>query len=139
MDTWIAIAISSLALVVSALSLFLSRRTLMTEVITKQRMEWIHNVRGAVTEFVSACLQSTDKAEITVKKMRVELFLNYNNQDHLPLIEAMNDCCSCGEVTITYVEKVVESTQKLLNKSWRRMKIESGMSRNFEKKRDANI
>ena len=118
MGTWIALSISFLAFVLSVFNFFHSKRTLMTTVVTQQRIEWLENVRTVVAQFISAYLQTDDGNEIREKKMRVELYLNSYNKQHQPLLNAMDMCMANmqnSEKKIEYVNQLILETQKVLN------------------------
>lgn len=139
MIAWITTILSLLALIISILGFFLNKRTLLTEVITKQRIEWISNVRASITTFVSACLYEECEAAMLEAKARVELYLNQNNTEHLLLIEAMDNCIAVRENAKANINQVILAGQFVMNQSWKRMKRESGMSYRFEKIRDKGI
>ena len=140
---WITSGFSLLAIIISILSYTHNRRTLKTEIISKQRIDWINNVRSATTELVNTWLHEDDVLKTEEKKYRVELFLNPENKEHKRLIRLLNsDCfkdCADKSSKSKYIDEIVSETQALLNNSWRRMKIEAGMSKRFERKRDSKI
>ena len=89
-----------------------------------------------------AYLRENDICEILEKKYLVDLYLNPKNEEHLGLIEAMNKSLEIDfniDNKVAYLDKIINEAQILLNKSWRRMKIESDMSKGFEIKRDSKL
>ena len=139
MDNLIALIVSFTAIAFSVFSIFHNRRVIMTSVITKQRIEWITSLRAAVSNLVSAHLNSDTFATIMEKKIQVELLLNYENEAHSDLFKSLNEFIVNKGDRDKKMKNLVAETQNLIKVSWRRMKSEAHMSKKFEKKRDAEI
>lgn len=129
--------ISIVALLVSILNYFHTRQLMIVNSVSSKRIEWIHEVRIGVFEFVSACMRKDNDTAI-VKKTYLELFLNPSNPEHKGLLDTI-DKCICSNDIAENTKEVIKEAQILLNKNWRRLKYESGTTNRFEKHRDKNI
>ena len=138
-EAWLPIFISFISLIISLLGFFLNRRTLLTEVISKQRIEWISNLRVAIAEFVSAYLNKGNDPVFMDKKAGVMLFLNSKNDEHKQLLDAIKDCSINDKDKVMNVDKIVLAGQFVINRSWKRMKREAGIDKHFETIRDKKM
>lgn len=129
--------ISIVVLLVSILNYFHTRQLMIVNSVSSRRIEWIHEVRIVVSEFVTACLCG-DKDTALAKKIYLELFLNPSNNEHKNLLKEINNCINSNNIADD-AKAVVEEAQIMLNKSWRRLKYESGVTRRFEKYRDKQV
>lgn len=129
--------ISIIALLVSILNYFHTRQLMIVNSVSNRRIEWIHEVRIVVSEFVNACL-CEDKNTAIAKKIYLELFLNPSNPEHKGLLEEIEKSINPNGITDN-TKAVVKEAQILLSKNWRRLKYESGTTKRFEKYRDKRI
>jgi len=146
MALWIVPLISVLFVFLSSVLAYShNRRSLATTVITQQRVEWIDNVRAAVTDFVSTYLKENDKTILWEKKAQIELYLTPEvadseviNRSHQKVVTALEECIDnsqlCNELKVTHADKVVHETKMMLHIAWVIMKKEA-MTNHFEKKR----
>lgn len=133
----VSTGIALLAFLLSVLNYFHNKHIMIINALSGERMKWIHNVRFAVYEYVTACLNS-DNNTILIKKLQLKLYLNPQNNEHKDLINSVDNYV-VSENPKTHVENVVTEAQILLNKSWKRVKREAGVSKSFEIIRDRKI
>ena len=152
----VAIGISFSAIIVSFVSFYFnwrhSKTLVLADVITRQRIEWLGNVRTSITDFINACLFDDEIKNILEKKYRVELYLNPEKIEvsesiteaskqrdlHKALIISMNKCASIklehGDME-TAIEDVVAKAQDVLDMTWKIAKGEATFVRKEQTKK----
>lgn len=70
----ITILTSLLALIISLLTYFLTRKKLITETITKNRINWITEVRGYCAEFIGELTKDSPDLQ-NMKELKIKIML----------------------------------------------------------------
>ena len=129
----IAGAASIIALIVSLYNAATDKRRLVTETITKNRIEWLKEIRDMLAAFADAYrLRSHDKMESINDKL--ELFLNRKNQSYIKLLKAVNMCLQDDSFSLEHRDELIICSQKVLTDTWTRMKREAGIKKETEDK-----
>ncbi len=126
MEDYVSAIVASLAFVLSILNFFHSRRSLFVDTISKQRVDWITNIRVTVREFIYAYIDGDDANDLLKKKYAVELWLNSKSTEHAKLLGLL-DQCMMGDKNQkeANIQALIEETQHLLNLNWGKMKNEA--------------
>jgi len=124
--------VSSTAVLISIISLMLTKRQVITGVITKNRIEWINNVREHLMDFLEEYINEADKIKLRVIKSKIEMHIR-NDAIYKTLINNLSKCIDNLYNEADYGELVAEA-QIVLNKSWHRTKREAGIKKKEEKK-----
>jgi hypothetical protein len=136
MEIWITIIASILAASFSLLSYLHSRRVLASEILSKQRIEWMEKVRLALFDYISNMRNTRGSIEqVRLSQNKVELYLNPNNEDHKPILNTIKICSEKYGVNCeASIAKLVEEAQVLINIFWRVIKAEVGVADSIQKK-----
>ena len=98
-----------------------------TQAITVNRIEWIANVRKLIGEFLSAYMTGKSKKELNMLRMQIELYIR-KNSDYSRFSSALKKCCD-EDYTEDNLNELIEASQTVLHRVWRRIKIEGGQSK----------
>lgn len=130
----ISAAIAGVSAVIAAISVVAvyhqARRGWHVSVLAPQRLEWAENVRDAVVTFIGAFYNNED---LRIHRARIFLYLNPENKNHSPLIDAVNAICNGEGLEI---DKLIKITQELMRWNWWTAKSETEVSRSEEVQRD---
>lgn len=131
--TVISIILSILAFAMSVLNYALSRRRLVAEAIAENRMEWIKAVRELLNSFVESYLNKEDSLKLRIRKSKIDLYIKRGDPVYSGLDNILERCINTGYNEEDY-SKLIYECQQVLNTVWRRMKLESGISKKEESK-----
>ncbi|MDR3209434.1 MAG: hypothetical protein LBT36_02255 [Oscillospiraceae bacterium] len=136
---YISTVISVGSIILSIFSYRHAKNCLFAETVAKQRFLWIQDVRSKLNLFVEHYL-SVDTPQDTLlrAKYAVEFLLNRENDEHQALLSELNRCVA-ERNNDRHLDKLMEKSQFVLNRTWQRAKIEAGMSWSWEKSRDKRI
>ena len=128
---YITLISAVVAVIVSVFSLVESKRKLVLNAITANRIIWISEVREAVQEFLTEYLaQNDDKARLRETRVKIELYIS-GSETNTAFANNLEKC-SLSPFSENDYKKFVESAQDVLNGTWRRMKREAGISFSFD-------
>jgi hypothetical protein len=141
LQKYIPLFLSVIAMVITFLNYLHNKNSLTANLVPKNRLVWIEALRGVLYEFIECYLTPfTTREQLMVKYVRICMYLNCNNTEHKPLIEALKTCIDVGFEQRDYdIELIIKASQYVLNRSWKRFKIESKMSLRMEKRRDKQM
>lgn len=127
-----------LALGTSIWSIFLSKRSLISQNVSIRRFEWITEVRGIITEFISEYVENGNQNQKKLVKIysRLMLYLNPAHAVYAPLVNSLKACLSSDnqpETVYANCIEVLNGAQKALNTTWKRAKVETGIRVNERK------
>ena len=123
------VAISAIALFIAFYTAWISRRSVIANSISAQRIEWIGEVRNLIGDFASEYRNNpTNKNHLIELYTRIVLYFNPNSPDYIGIVDSMKACIDCREYSIDLYWNVISHGQTLLDISWRRMKREAGVS-----------
>lgn len=128
--TTVSITAAIISVITLIINYYQTKKSWYINIIAKERLEWTEHLRSAVLDFIAAFYNHKD---LRLYKDKVILYLNPANENHHQIIDDINDICS-GE--LTNINKLVITTQKLLNWNWREAKSETGITYWQEKHRD---
>lgn len=110
-----------------------SKRAVIAEAITKNRMTWIEEVRNLLSDFIAAYMQGNRKGELRILKARIELYCS-DGAEYSPMIESLHACCQDPAFDEKHCQALIENAQKVLNRVWIRVKVEGGITRKEEER-----
>lgn len=130
-----AVLVSIVSLVIT---LFINKKKIKTETITKNRIEWINSVRGLIMDFLDVYMdESIDSLEkrtrLSLIKYKISLYLRSNVKSYDNLIKSLNKCIENGYEK-NFCDALIEKSQNVFSEVWIRAKIESGISTKENKK-----
>lgn len=145
----ITILTSLLALIISLLTYFLTRKKLITETITKNRINWITEVRSYCAEFIGELTKDSPDLQ-NMKELKIKIMLYgrrglgekgpydslFNNiSKAINIVEQSNTT----ETKEQIISVLIGSSQAVLNDVWWRMKREVGITKKTDKKIEKEI
>lgn len=110
-----------------------SKRAVIAEAITKNRMAWIEEVRNLLSDFIAAYMQGDRNDETRLLKARIELYCS-DGGEYSPMLESLHACCQDPGFDEKHCQALVESAQKVLNRVWIRIKAEGGITKKKEER-----
>lgn len=117
-----------LALLISLYSAWISKRGVVTEAISSNRIEWVGNVRKLLFSFLAEYRKALPDSEILINVYtQIVLYCNPQGDTYKGLITAMKCGINTGYSDECYWS-IVREGQKVLDSSWRRMKREAGVT-----------
>lgn len=130
----IATAISILAFAVSVFNLLLDRRRLKTDAITRNRIDWIKEVRDLIWQFVTICWEHPEDVNAKVRiATKIRLYTKQGDV-YRSLLSAIDTCISDQTTVIEHVDDLIKQGQDTLNDVWIRMKREAGITTREDRK-----
>lgn len=87
-----------------------------------------------MVEFIENYYLRADPSKLQVCKLKIELYTRRDNSVYEKLNELLNACTEDTEFNKERYDELIEECQKVLNSTWIRIKLESGMSRKDDKK-----
>ena len=130
----ISIVLSVLAFLVSVGNLYLEKRKVIAQSLVTERIEWLNKVRQLMVEFIENYYLRADPSKLQVCKLKIELYTRRDSSVYEKLNELLNACTEDTEFNKERYDELIEECQKVLNSTWIRIKLESGMSRKDDKK-----
>lgn len=136
----IKVALSGLAFFVSLgtfIYLILStRRTSITETITKERVDWIRQARKALLDFAQN-YRDENKNGMKEAKACLEMLMRRDTPEYRLVLEHLDDCLSDTEYDEDNYKKLLGLSSYILARAWQRIKLDgSKIWTNNEKKND---
>jgi hypothetical protein len=129
--SYIAGATSLVAIFISIYNSFIEKRRLITEVITKNRIEWIINVRNLLIQFLES-YQTSNINDMMLIHNKLSLYMNNYNPQYSKLLNAMKVCYMENLHSQESIEEMIHVSQEVLSAVWTRMKREAGIKRESE-------
>jgi hypothetical protein len=124
--SYIAAISSFIAIIISILNWFIATRRLKVEAITKNRIEWIKDVRNILYLFANA-YRHINEEEMSTQYTKLMPFISLPNDVYQELITAMDVCISDRSYDETHSKNLIKSTQDTLKSAWALMKKEAGI------------
>ena len=129
----ISIVLSVLAFIVSVCNLYLEKRKVIAGSLVNERIEWMKDVRQLMNEFLENYYLNADHSKLQICKLKLELYIRRDNPMYNDL-NALLEVCTNTEFSIDNYDKLIEECQKVLNNTWKRIKLESGVSQKEDKR-----
>ena len=129
-----SVVVAASAAIVGFFSYHHSKRKLLTQIITSQRIDWITTVRSLLSDFIDAYTDGKNLKKAHSIRSRIDLHLNLENPDHKILSRKLDYCIKTfgknksGKAALTY------AAQTVLKYAWKRMKLETGIKPSREKR-----
>lgn len=134
---------SCVAVVIAIYSSVISKRNLVVETITKNRINWITEFRSLLSEFTTKYISHADKCELKILREKLALYADFSNKsaEYISLFEQIDKCVdnkykSEDDKDLT---KLILCSQQMLSSVWKRMKMEAGISKRNEKRIVENL
>ena len=131
MISYVAGVASLIALIISVYNSLIEKRRLIAETITKNRIEWIINVRRLLIEFLDNYYSANAIGMLLVHD-KVALYMNNYNPNYNKLLIAMRTCAYDNPQSRESIDSVILLSQEVLSSVWIRMKREAGIKRKNE-------
>lgn len=123
-----------LALLISLYSAWISKRSVVTGIISSNRIEWCDYIRKLLFEFLAEYKkEQPDKGTLIDAYTRIALYCNPQEEIQNKLISVMKHGINEGYTDDCYWS-IVQGGQQVLYTSWRRMKREAGVTYKREKR-----
>lgn len=118
-------AVSSVGIsIVSLLStLFSERRKTVIEAVTKNRMDWMADVRGLLTDF-AICYRQGDTEKMRTDKAAIEMYMRRDKEGYHLLLSYLERCIANG-FNEEDDEKLYLISSYVLARVWQRILLES--------------
>lgn len=123
-----------LAVVISLLSYFNSRRKTTIDSITINRMEWIKEVRSYCANFLFEFNKLSPDMNV-LRDLSMKIQLHGYGDTYTELFDSLNECIELAEngqsdvnEKVVVSQKLLQCSQEVLNGVWWRMKREAGIS-----------
>ncbi|MCR4767878.1 MAG: hypothetical protein K5875_07960 [Saccharofermentans sp.] len=129
-----AIIVSIITVIIN---LFISRKGVKTETITKNRISWIEDVRKLTMEFMEYYANTSSVTRIKdLKRIRnkVCLYTRRGVKSYSAFTTAMDKCISNPDYNEQDLEALIESAQYTFSEVWLRAKREAGISQREDNK-----
>ncbi|SBW02751.1 hypothetical protein KL86CLO1_11691 [uncultured Eubacteriales bacterium] len=123
----LTIIVSGIAVLISLFSAWISRRSIITNAISSNRIEWIAIVRNLIRDFVKEYSGGSNIPVLTNIYSELVLYFNPNGEVYAGLVNAMKKAILEGYTAQNHWN-ILNCGQAVLDSSWKRMKRESGMS-----------
>ncbi len=121
----VAIVLSSLSFVLSAIGIYQARRNLILNSITQNRIVWISEVRKLLVEFIEFYKEG-NKEKLKIQMYKIELYMRRGVISYDNLAKAMENCCNT-DYCEGNCQQLIFCAQDVLSSVWIRMKREAGM------------
>ena len=130
--SYIAGFTSLIAIVISIYNATMEKRRLVTETITKNRIEWIKELRQIMICFAES-YKSNSKDDMETHFIKLSFYLNHNNKIYERLLSALKDCFNDSVFNDKHNDNLIMASQDVLSSAWIRMKREAGIRWRTEK------
>lgn len=117
------------AIVVSLVTMATNRKEIKSEAISKNRVEWIKDVRNLIMQFLDEYMnkEKADKVLLEKQRNKISLYLRPHVNSYERLLNALDDCIKCDYDELKCNE-LIKSAQAVFSEVWIRAKMESGIS-----------
>ncbi len=141
LELLITFTASAIAAIFSFLSYRQSKSAIISDVISRQRIEWMQNVREATIGYISIIRNPSSTIEMVLASQnKVELYLNPNNKKHKSFLNTIDICTKqFGKDNNSNISELIRDTQTLLNTFWRLAKIEAGNISKIQAKHEKKL
>ncbi len=126
------------AVVVSFYAVRISRRSVITSVVSTYRVEWVDRVRELIYSFLIEYRGQCRKEELINIYTHVLLFLYPNHETYAEVVESMKQCINGDYCEDNYWDLVTKG-QLVLRGPWLRLKREAGITSKREPKFVADL
>lgn len=131
---YLSAAVSVAALTVSIANAALSKRRLVAETITANRIQWIQAVRELMGEFIEQFLKNqTDKRRLRLLNAKIGLYIRYEEPIYQALEKLLLRCVQ-ESYSEELEQELIRECQRVLHDAWKRMKSESGIGKWSERR-----
>lgn len=125
------IIISLIALILSFMNYFNDRNRVISNVISRDRMKWISDIRNLMSIFLELYIKGVEIDKLKVIKAKIDLYIRYDKEVYKNFEEKLN-YCTLNPYTDKDYKELVGETQIMLNGVWIRIKDEAGILKRDE-------
>ncbi|MDE7299406.1 MAG: hypothetical protein K2N94_11345 [Lachnospiraceae bacterium] len=129
----VTIILSILAFIISFMNYLNSRKKIISDIVSQDRIKWISDVRSLTSCFLEKYISGGDEKELRVIKSKIDLYIIYGKEVYASFENKLNHCILHPYNNKDY-EDLVTETQIMLNGVWVRIKNEAGITRRGEQK-----
>ncbi len=132
-ETIIALVTSVSAFLISLINITINKRKISTETISKNRIDWIKDVRELVAEFISLYVNKAPKNEQKIIRNKICLYMRSGVISYSEFLDQM-DICINEDYSDENCNKLISKAQIVFSDVWIRMKMESGIKNKDDKR-----
>ena len=140
MDTVLAAAIGAVvAIVVQLFTRATSKNMIKSDTISKNRVEWIREVREHIKKFLAIYMDdtATSKSEkLDLEKRKISLYMRANVESYRKLLLALDTCVKNPKYNELECDYMIKCAQEVFSEVWIRAKHESGITEKEDKTYD---
>lgn len=127
----LAILLSMISLITSVI---FSKKQIESEYITKNRMDWIKEVRALLGVFLELYTDGAPKNELEKIRAKIMLYFRENVKSYASVVEQLDECINSETYDKNNADRLVICSQRMLAEVWVRVKRESGMDKKVDDK-----
>ena len=128
----VALVTAIAAFAISLINVILSKKRLSSEIITKNRMDWIAEVRSLVSDFLKIYVENGNNTELKKIRNKISLYMRSGNESYSYLLSQLDYCIASG-YDQSSCDEVIRKAQIVFSEVWIRMKREAGITKLMDK------
>lgn len=129
----LTLVISFASIIISILTFLISKRKNTNEIITKNRLDWISQVRTLLQEFLKEYINNEPKANLLITRNKIALYFREGVVSYSKLLNQIDRCIEYG-YDKENCDKLISEGQNVFSEVWIRMKREAGINEKTDKK-----
>ena len=129
----LTLVISFVSLIISIFTFWINKRKNTNEIITKNRLDWIKQVRTLLQEFLNEYISNKPKTDLLITRNKIALYFRTGVVSYSKLLNQIDRCIEYG-YDKENCDKLISEGQNVLSEVWIRMKREAGMNEKTDKK-----
>lgn len=124
-----AIITAIFAVLMSLLNIIITlkdrKATLVVQNIASNRIKWIEDMRKIMQEFAEAYIKE-DKEQLKIIRSKMDVYMKFDDESYEDLYLRIDECMK-NQYTDSGYKGFMRECQNVLQRVWKRMKIETGM------------
>ena len=129
----VALVTAIAAFAISLINVILSKQRLTSEIITKNRMDWIAEVRSLVSDFLKIYVEQGNNTELKNIRNKISLYMREDHTSYSDLLSQLDRCIASG-YNQQNCDEAIQKAQVVFSEVWIRMKREAGMTKQTDEK-----
>lgn len=129
----ITLIISFSSLIISIFTFLVNKRKNINQIITKNRLNWIYQVRLLLQKFLEEYINNESKATMLITRNKIALYFRKDVLSYTKLLNQI-DMCIENEYSKENCDKFILESQNVLSEVWIRMKREAGINKKTDEK-----
>jgi len=124
----VALIAAILVFIASAFNIYIIWNNNKSNVVSKNRLVWINDVRALMFEFLKEYTNGKDSTKMKNIKFQVMLYMREGVTSYKVLIEKMNKCIE-EDYSDKNCDELIKAAQDVFSEVWIRLKREAGISK----------